>query len=549
MKLKIISALIFSAILSADALAATRVELYQKTQNEFKNIFLPSVMSKNAISYSEMRRDVDLKNMLHVRVQQTYKEIPIWGADVVLHIKQGLNFRKSNLQALFLNADSIDGVMYQNLQNDLGTTPTSIQLEQALRLAINDYQKKVHNHSEVKNPQSKLVVYVDENNKAHWSYLIHFDASAAQKNETPAIPTYIIDANTLLIFEYWNDMKTSQSEEVKTGGFGGNPKMGQLVYDGLQQHFSYFASQRDTQDEMCYLSNPEILVQTCKASGPFFGCYEKADYQFPCHAKDPAHNNIYWNDTDAVNGGYSPSNDAFFNADVTKKMYQDWMHVPVLTNSDGSPMRLVMVVHLQNYENAYWKNSAMYFGDGQNTFYPLTSLGVTAHEVSHGFTEQHSNLQYSRQSGGMNEAYSDMAAKAAEFYAYGKDLNWDLGSEIFKEENKALRYLAQPSKDCEGKEAGDNCSIDDASQYNNSLDVHYSSGAYNHFFYLLSTSQGWDTKKAFILMAHANAFYWTSTINFRVGACGVLKAAKELNYDTDAINKAFEAVKIDLSRC
>ncbi|WP_249313212.1 hypothetical protein, partial [Pseudoalteromonas ruthenica] len=28
------------------------------------------------------------------------------------------------------------------------------------------------------------------------------------------------------------------------------------------------------------------------------------------------------------------------------------------------------------------------FGDGQNTFYPLVSLDVSAHEVSHGFTEQ-----------------------------------------------------------------------------------------------------------------------------------------------------------------
>jgi len=28
----------------------------------------------------------------------------------------------------------------------------------------------------------------------------------------------------------------------------------------------------------------------------------------------------------------------------------------------------------------------MYFGDGKNTFYPLVSLDVIAHEVSHGFT-------------------------------------------------------------------------------------------------------------------------------------------------------------------
>ncbi len=59
----------------------------------------------------------------------------------------------------------------------------------------------------------------------------------------------------------------------------------------------------------------------------------------------------------------------------------------------------------------------MTFGDGASYFYPLVSLDVSAHEVSHGFIEQNSNLIYSGQSGGINEAFSDMAGEAAEFYS------------------------------------------------------------------------------------------------------------------------------------
>ena len=55
----------------------------------------------------------------------------------------------------------------------------------------------------------------------------------------------------------------------------------------------------------------------------------------------------------------------------------------------------------------------MTFGDGASTFYPLVSLDVASHEVSHGFTSQNSNLTYSGQSGGINEAYSDMASAKA----------------------------------------------------------------------------------------------------------------------------------------
>jgi hypothetical protein len=64
-----------------------------------------------------------------------------------------------------------------------------------------------------------------------------------------------------------------------------------------------------------------------------------------------------------------------------------------------------------SYENAFWDGSTMSFGDGASTFYPLVNADVSGHEVSHGFTEQHSNLTYSGQSGGMNEPSPTWAAK------------------------------------------------------------------------------------------------------------------------------------------
>jgi Zn-dependent metalloprotease len=62
----------------------------------------------------------------------------------------------------------------------------------------------------------------------------------------------------------------------------------------------------------------------------------------------------------------------------------------------------------------------MTFSDGYTRFYPLVSLDVTAHEVSHGFTEQNSRLIYSGQSGGMNEAFSDISGEAAEYFMTGQ---------------------------------------------------------------------------------------------------------------------------------
>jgi pseudolysin len=227
-------------------------------------------------------------------------------------------------------------------------------------------------------------------------------------------------------------------------------------------------------------------------------------------------------------------------------MYEKWYGLPVLTEG-GKPMMLNMVVH-DPIDNAFWDGRQMTFGDGVSMFYPLTSLGVAAHEISHGFTEQHAGLAYYGQSGGMNEAFSDMAAQAAEFYAYGK-VSWQIGPEIFKQEGRALRYMDQPSKDCNGKAPGSWCSIDNVSQYTNGLDVHYSSGIYNRVFYLVGSSKFWTPKMAFDVMLHANMNYWTSNTNFAQGSCGVLKATKDLGLSPTAFKKAFKTVGVDTSKC
>jgi len=119
---------------------------------------------------------------------------------------------------------------------------------------------------------------------------------------------------------------------------------------------------------------------------------------------------------------------------------------------------------------------------------------VTSHEVSHGFTEQNSALVYSGMSGGMNEAFSDMAGEAAENYMKGTN-DFQVGAEIFKAAG-ALRYMYNPPLD--GR------SIDNAANFTSTLDVHYSSGVYNKAFYLLATKTGWNVQKAFQVMADAN---------------------------------------------
>ena len=164
---------------------------------------------------------------------------------------------------------------------------------------------------------------------------------------------------------------------------------------------------------------------------------------------------------------------------------------------------------------------------------------VGGHEVSHGYTQQHSNLTYSGKSGGINEAFSDMGGEATEYYFKGSN-DFLVGEEIFKgAAGTALRYMCNPPQD--------GISIDNAANYRNGMDVHYSSGVYNKAFCLLAKTPGWDTPMAFKAMARANANYWTASTDFNQGACGVETAATDLGYNKADVTAAFAAVGVSCS--
>ncbi|MFD3841096.1 M4 family metallopeptidase [Streptomyces sp. NPDC058642] len=217
-------------------------------------------------------------------------------------------------------------------------------------------------------------------------------------------------------------------------------------------------------------------------------------------------------------------------------------------------------VHYGNaYVNAFWDDSCfcMTYGDGEANTHPLTSLDVAGHEMSHGVTSNTAGLNYSGESGGLNEATSDIFGTGVEFYAANSN---DVGDYLIGEEidingdGSPLRYMDKPSKD--------GGSVDSWSSSVGSLDVHYSSGVANHFFYLLSEGSGAKTingvsynsptsnsstvtgigrAKALQIWYKALTTYFTSTTNYKAARTGTLSAASALYGSTSTEYKAVAA--------
>ncbi|WP_327268248.1 M4 family metallopeptidase [Streptomyces sp. NBC_01218] len=242
--------------------------------------------------------------------------------------------------------------------------------------------------------------------------------------------------------------------------------------------------------------------------------------------------------------------DAHYGAAETWDYYKN---VHGRTGIKGNGVAAYSRVHYgNNYVNAFWTDSCfcMTYGDGSGNAAPLTSLDVAAHEMSHGVTAATAGLVYSGESGGLNEATSDIFAAGVEFYS---NTTADPGDYLVGEkiningDGTPLRYMDKPSKDGGSKD----------SWYSGigSIDVHYSSGPANHFFYLLSEGSGAKTvngvsynsptsdglpvtgigrDKALQIWYRALTTKFTTTTNYASARTGTLAAAGELYGTTSA---------------
>lgn len=530
-----LAACLFVAM-GSSAHAAQPVNLLNSSMKGLQQHFylaMPGAKQAATVSTDSLqfvKQHQDRKHFNHLRMQQHYAGFIVHGGYAILHSSQSAS------SMLAASSDvQMTGTVYRGLQNELGKPAADFvsRGQDALKQFMQPYTA-----NDTSEQQVTPMVYIDAQHKAHWAYkvsvLVRYD------DKIPARPTAIIDAQSFKPFVQWNDIKTALTP-VKGKGFGGNKKVGEYAFgEGV---YPFLEMTRDNKREMCFLENKSVKVVDM---GHEYYSNNKPMH-FDCVAND-ANQDVFFTGYDGDgydldNGAFSPTNDAMYAGYVIKHMYHDWYGVEALTKKDGSPMQLVMRVHYgENYENAYWDGKQMTFGDGEDMMYPLVSLGVGGHEISHGFTEQHSDLEYYGQSGGMNEAFSDMAAQAAEFYSTGHN-SWQIGPEIMKEDSgyDALRYMDLPSKD--------GMSIDSADEYYSGIDPHYSSGVYNRLFHQLAHQPGWDTRQAFDVMVGANMDYWTPYTDFEEGGCGVLYAAEKLGYNLDDVKRSLTDVAISYQTC
>jgi len=464
------------------------------------------------IKENELRlvhEQADDSGIVHRKYAQYFLEMPVWGKRVVTH-----SYENSVLH--------MSGTLVNGISSDFQATIPTTKVLDALEKVKTILESQDNASYQYEDQRANLLVYVDENQVAKLVYEISFFVVGTE----PKYPIFIMDAMTGEVLKQWDGLTHTS---VGTGP-GGNTKTSPYNYGTASMDF-LDVRQSGTS---CIMETGNVKTIDLQHSW---------DHTIP----DSAYNYTCFNNTHkSINGGYAPLNDAHFFANKVMDMYQDW-HGISLSSLFGGKLRVK--VHMGNgYENAFWVPSALppriVFGDGASYFYPLMSLDVVSHEIAHGFTNYNSELIYNGQSGGINEAFSDMAGEAAEFYLTSSN-DWFVGADIAKSAlGNALRYMSDPTLDNSQLFGG---SIGHASNYFSGMDVHHSSGVFNKAFYLLANKPGWNTKTAFDVMVDANRYEWIPSSDFEDAACGAEFTALNRGYDFRDVHDAFYQVGVSCS--
>ncbi len=257
--------------------------------------------------------------------------------------------------------------------------------------------------------------------------------------------------------------------------------------------------------------------------------------------------------------GDPPSSDAAVNEayDGADQTYDFYKEVLERTSLDDDGMELVSSVHYgKAYDNAFWNGRQMVYGDGSGRIIAAGSLtkdiAVIAHEMTHGVVQFTAGLRYSKQSGALNESFSDVVGSMVKQWVNketASKADWLVGEGVLGAAllpGKALRSMKDPGKafkfDNQPGHMDDYQDLpDDNDPNNDNGGVHINSGIPNRAFYLAATAlKGCSWDRAGLVWYDTLANELRANSNFVDAAEATVESAKRLFKEDAEVAQAVE---------
>lgn len=454
-----------------------------------------------------IRHQIDKLGLTHLRYQQKFLGIPVWPAQANVHLDaEG-------------NVELFEGA-YIPTPTRLSIIP-QVKAEEARQKA----QQAVPNAASAKVSEAELIVYALDDSKPRLAWKIEVAVSAAQ-NWLVAVDA--LDGSIITAFNQ------VPNNNVKGSGIDllGVKRALNVWQDGSSFYMI------DTSKKMFDPTSDPLSLDSIRGGIVIMdaGHAEFDNNGSISLAYIKSTNANSWSLKDAVSASYGLS-----------KTYDYYLSQHQRNSIDGKEGTILGFVRYgQNYENAFWSDTFMVFGDAL----PFAgALDVIGHEMTHGVTQHTAGLVYKDQSGALNEAVSDIFGQSVQNYStntVGWIMGEHLGDVTFTRDmkNPSSRNIIgtntpYPSKMSQFfKTDGDNGG------------VHINSGIINHAFYMLAEglSDAIGNKAAEKIFYRALTTHLVSNSQFVDARLACVQAAEELHgvgsAQAKAVAKAFDAVEI-----
>ncbi len=448
---------------------------------------------------SVARTDRDALGRTHVRFAQSYRGVPVWPADLIVHLDPAGN------------VDLVNGA-YVATPRDLPNRPV-IDAPKAQEIA----RAAVPFAAEASAEDPTLIVYAPGDRPCRLAWKV--EVSAPERAQWRVI----VDGLTGIVLLAY-DLVPTAVVATSAVDLGGNLRSFNVwEQDGVYYMVDAAKSMFDAG------SDPLPFDPTVGAV--YVGAYENGSPDVPSSPSASA-----W-DSDVVSLGFALS-----------ETYDYFLerHERASLNGEGGSI-LAVARDPRRPNNACWSpgENVAYFGSGF-----VGSLDVVAHELTHGVTTYTANLEYYAESGALNEAFSDIFGEMVEARTYGAP-DWVTGGGL----TPALRDHANPSRleyetNLPYPSTASEMRLGPVSEDYDYGGVHYNSTVISHAFYLLAAGlpDAIGTADAERIFYRALTTHLVANSQFVDCRLQCVQAAEELfgagSVQVQKVAEAFDAVEV-----
>ena len=363
---------------------------------------------------TEMNTDELAKT--HIRLEQSFQGIPVYGAEIILHATNGsihfLNgryFPTPDLSSLTAQIDAETAI--KHAASYLGTK-TRIS-------ALTAFQQKISHYT---GPKATLMIY-HLNNDLSKEKLVWVIKMKPNVLESWNI---FVDAQTGLVVHGFNQACTADGPKTASGNDLNNVSRAINTY---QKSTSYYL-----------IDATRAMYNAAQSSIPD----DPAGAIWTLDAQNTSVTNVIQVSNTTNSGWPSKAISAHYNAGIAYDYYRTTFNRNSINGQGGTITSIINVSdeNGQGMDNAYWTGEFMCYGNGKVAFKPLAgALDVAGHEMTHGVVQNSANLEYEGQSGAINESMADI-------FGCMMDRNdWLMGEDVTKTlyfPSGALRSLQDP---------------------------------------------------------------------------------------------------------